>query len=87
MSWVIDVDVGAGSRIRSFYLFIARSVITAAKGRMNCFLRHNFILDIILLIFFVVVLTWSWILRVRLTSVRRLALVLPKFTSLRLRQE
>ena len=87
MSGVIDVDVGAWSRIRSFYLFIARSVITAAKGCMNCFLGHNFILDIILLIFFVVVLAGARVLRERLPSVRCLALVLPKFTSLRLRQE
>lgn len=87
MYGVIYVNVGAWSRIWRFHLFIARSVITAAKCGMNCFLSYNFILDIILLIFLVVVLARAWVLRKRLSSIRRLALVLPELASLGLRQE
>jgi hypothetical protein len=85
--WVIDINVGARSRIWRFYLFIAGSVVTTAERSMNCFFGDNLILDIILLIFFVVVLTGAWVLRECLSRIRRLALVLPKFTSLSLGQE
>ena len=52
---------------------------------MNCFFRHNFVLDIILLIFLVVVLAGTGVLRKCLPSVWRFALVLPKFSSLSFR--
>lgn len=85
MNGVIDVDIGAWSRIWRFYFLVTRSVITATKRCMNCFFRHNFVLDIILLIFLVVVLAGTGVLRKCLPSVWRFALVLPKFSSLSFR--
>lgn len=87
MHWVIDVYVCAWARIRSLHLFVARSIVTAAKSCMNCLLGHDLILYIVLLVFLVVVLAGARVLRESLTRVWRLALVLPELTSLRFCQE
>lgn len=86
MGWIIDVNVGAWSRIRRLRFLITGSVVTATKGSMNGLLSDNFVLDVILLLL-VIVLTWSRCLGESLSRVRGLALVLPKFSPLRLSEE
>ena len=62
MHWVIDVYVCAWARIRSLHLFVARSIVTAAKSCVNCLFGHDLILDIVLLVFLVVVLAGARVL-------------------------
>lgn len=86
MHRVVDINVSAWTRIRSFNLLVARSIITAVKGSMNCFFRHNFILDVIFL-FLVVVLARPRVLRESLPSERSLPFVLPELSPFSFGQE
>lgn len=81
VKWIIYVDVSAWSWIRAFGFLIARTFITTVESGMNCLFHHDFVLDVVLL-FFVIILTWTGILRESLSSVWGFSLMLPELTSL-----
>lgn len=86
MNRIADINIGARSRIRSLDLLIARSLIADIEGSVDSLFCYDLVLNVIFLLF-VVVLAGSRNLGESLPSVRSLALVLPKLSTLSLGKE
>lgn len=86
VSWVINIDVGAWSRIGRFYFFVTCPVIATTESSMNCFLCHNLVFYIIFL-FLMIILSGPRVLWESLSGVGSLTLMLPKFSPLGLSEE
>lgn len=86
MKWIINIDICSWTWIWSLGLLIAWSIITAVEWRLNCFIHDNFVLDIILFLF-MIILTGAWIDSKCLSSIRSFTFMLPEFTSLGFEQK
>jgi len=86
IDWIIDVYVRAWTRIWRLHFFVYWSRIAAVEGCMDGLLLDDFVFDIVLL-FLVLILTWSWILGEGLSGVRCFTFMLPEFSSFGLGQE
>lgn len=86
MNRIADINISARSRIRSLDLLIARSLIADIEGSVDSLFCYDLVLNVIFLLF-VVVLAGSRNLGESLPSVRSLALVLPKLSTLGLGKE
>ena len=84
--WVGDVDVLTWSGVNSFLLFVAWSCFGTAEANSYSLFLYYLVLQVIFLLL-VIVLAWSWVDAVGLTSIGRFAFIAPEFTSFRLRQE
>jgi hypothetical protein len=86
MNRIVHVNVRARPWIRCLYPLVHRSLLGTVERRVNCFLLHDTVLDVILFLL-VIVLARTWILGEGLPSVGSLSFMLPKFTSLSFSQE
>ena len=83
MEWIVDVNVGAGTRIGCIQLFVHGASITAVEGSVHSFFLDYFVLHVILLSF-VFILAWARVLSECLPSVRCLSFVFPELAPLSL---
>lgn len=86
MLWIVDVDIGTGSWICWFYLFIHWSDITRVECCMYRFFLDNFVFDIVLFLI-KVVRARAWILMISLLSIWGFTLITPEISSFSFGQE
>ena len=79
--WVVDVDVGAGTWIRSFNILVAFSLLLLIEGNLDRFFLQEPTLDVVALLLVDGVLAWTRVHEICLFGKWCIKLILPKVTS------
>ena len=81
--WVVDVDVGAGTRVGRLVRLVATALFLLVKGNLHGLFLKESAFDVLSLFLVDGVLAWTWIAEVSLSRERGVKLILPEVATLR----